>query len=274
MTIIKAPKPLGPGMTGLLVLVALFAVPGWMAGHDISPRWAWLVCAGFQVVFCIVVGTGINGRPAGLIIDNRNRVSLSKFQMVAWTILILSAQISAVFARLASGVPSAVEIDIPPQLFAVMGISVTSLVASPLILNAKSGQDAGDGQAEATQTRLGDAGHASIGKVYARDDPGQASWLDMFRGDEVSNAASPDIGKLQKFLITIVLLVGYGGAIWTMFAASHGGSGLSPLPDFGEKMVWLLAASHGGYLAYKAAPHGGSESVASAAPPPADDALG
>lgn len=252
------------GWYAAITLAASFAFPGYMASHNLPLPWAWLGCLVLQVVFCLIVGLGINCRVAGMFIDNRNRVSLSKFQTTAWTILILSALVTTVFARLAHNVSGAMEITLNPELLAVMGISVTSLVASPLILSVKSGQNAAPGQVEATQARLGDDEHASTGKVYARETPAKASWLDMLRGEEVSNAASPDLGKVQQFLITVILLVGYGGALWAMFSTPFP-AGKEPwmaqLPDFGEKMVWLLGISHGGYLAYKAAPHSGSQNA-------------
>ncbi len=38
-----------------------------------------------------VIGVLVNGRPAGAFIDNRNRISLSKLQAAAWTVVVLGA---------------------------------------------------------------------------------------------------------------------------------------------------------------------------------------
>jgi len=265
------------GLSGFGALVLMFAVPDAMAWKQEPLTWAWLLCATFLLVFCIATGLGINGCYNGLIIDNRNRVSLSKFQATAWTVLILSAFITAILARVMNGIDNAADIGIPGNLLAVMGISATSLVATPVILNVKSGQYAGDGQADATSNKLADGGQNSVGLVYARPNVAQASWLDMFRGEEVNNAASPDLGKIQQFLITIGVLITYGATLWHMFGGpvppQAPSTWLNNLPEFSRDTAWLVGISHAGYLAYKAAPHGGTQDAPTPAPQ-ADDAVG
>ena len=243
----------------------------------------WAISAALLVVFCAFIGVAISGRPAGLIIDNRNRVSLSKLQAAAWSVIVLSALATAVFSRIRLGSDQPVNIDLPGQLLAVMGISATSLVAAPVILSLKGGETPAAGQEVATAAKLGDDPDSlsSVGKVYARANASDAQWLDLFRGEEVSNAASPDLSKLQQFLITVVVLIAYGASLWALFSGKPPAD--SPhdwpksLPSFSDNMAWLVGISHAGYLAYKAAPHGasaGAPTTAPTAPPAQDNAVG
>ena len=242
----------------VVTLVAAFVAPAILPLAEAS--WAWALTMLCLATFCGLVGVAINGRPAGLIIDKRNRVSLSKFQAVAWSVFVLSALITAILLRLR--IPNlsldAVAIEIPPELLAAMGISVTSLAVSPVILSLKATEAAPAGAEQLTAAKLNDpvGTYASSGKVYARGDAAKAQWLDMFRGEEVSNAASPDLSKVQQFLVTIVVLTVYAASVWTMFGTSLDAQNLTTLPRFSAQMVWLVGISHAGYLAYKAAPHG------------------
>jgi hypothetical protein len=219
--------------------------------------WAWIGVMAALIVFSGIVGVAINHRADGLIIDNRNRVSLSKFQAWAWSMVVLSSFMTGAIFRLRLGVPDPVGVTFPPELLACMGIAVTSLVATPALLSIKSNQDPADGQLAQTTAQLGANAATTnpVGKVFARTDPKHARWLDMFRGDEVGNAASPDLSKVQQFLITAVVLLVYGGGIWNALSAAQTKTFFSTLPVLSQTMVWLIGISHAGYLAYKAAPH-------------------
>lgn len=62
---------------------------GWIL-TPISRFWAWIVILILMAVFAVVVGLGVTGRVSGLLIDTRNMISRSRFQMTAWTIVVLS----------------------------------------------------------------------------------------------------------------------------------------------------------------------------------------
>jgi len=253
------------GMLAFFALIGIFALPRFVPDAQV----AWALSAVALVLFCVGVGLAVNGRPAGLVIDVRNRVSLSKFQAAAWTVLVLSALITAAMVRLgmSSHAGNVLDIIIPSNLLAAMGISATSLVATPVVLSQKRNQTPVDGMEAQTADKLGDAPSslASDGKVYGRNDPALARWMDMFRGDEVNTAASPDLSKVQQFLVTIVVLMAYGGGLWTMFGTTSADQ-LTSLPDFSSQMAWLVGISHAGYLAYKAAPHGATADPAASVP--------
>jgi hypothetical protein len=218
----------------------------------------WLLTLVLGIGLVCAIGLGVNGRPAGAIIDNRNCVSLSKLQMVAWTLLVLSALATAgvcnVFNLFGSPHLKALAIDIPTELLAAMGIAAVSLTATPIILGMKADQQPAPNAVANTAAKLNLAPEtiAPTGKVFGRTNAADASWFDLFNGDEVGNAGSPDLSKIQQVLITTLLLGIYASSLWSMFM---GQATFGALPQIGEKFIWLLAISHASYLTYKAAPH-------------------
>lgn len=261
------------GFYGFILVLLLVAVNTWVAKNGAydgpAVARAWALAAGLIILFMIMVGVAINNRPAGLIIDNRNRISLSKFQAAAWTVLVVSAVATMAAARIAAGTPDPLEIAIPGELLAALGLSAASLAATPALLSLKSQRpDASDGQVANVASNLGEnaAQIDPTGGVFGRTHPSLARWMDMFRGEDISTAASPDLSKIQQFLLTLLVLGVYVAALLVMFLRQEatlifppGGTSAS-LPPISEGFIWLLGISHASYLAYKAAPHG---------PPPA-----
>lgn len=247
----------------LLIGLALFVLPAyWPGGRP-------FVFLGVMLLLAIelaVIGGLINGRPAGAFIDNRNRLSLSKLQAGAWTVLVLSGFATA--AAFNASVPSdyqtvtALAVAIPGELLLAMGISATSLVATPALLSLKSDEDPHP-DAVAQATRRTGVAVVSNGKVATKFSPDEASWADLVTGDEVGNAGTPDLGKIQQCIITLILLAAYADYVFQALAAPSGL--ISSLPTLDKSFVWLMGISHASYLAYKAAPH-----TKTADAPPAD----
>jgi hypothetical protein len=204
-----------------------------------------------------VIGWLVNNRPIGAFIDNRNRLSLSKLQAGAWTVVVLSAfatiaafNVAATWAT--STTVTALAIQIPGELLLAMGISATSLVATPALLSLKSDETPAPGAQAQAAAKLKQSVSAN-GKVLTKTLASEASWGDLVTGDELGNAGSPDLGKIQQALITLLLLGCYVGYV---FASLSGSSAtISSLPLLDKSFVWLLGISHASYLAYKAAPH-------------------
>jgi hypothetical protein len=215
-----------------------------------------------------VVGHGVSGRVTGILIDNRNKMSLSRLQMLAWTILVLSAVFVAAVSNLGLGpVGTALSIAIPTEILVVMGISATSLVGAPLILSTKTTQSPDQDQVNLTRgllakrsPKLKPGGTAQLpevmiprGLVMTYNSPEYASIADLFLGEETGNAAQTDLGKVQVFYITLILLVAYAAALGALFISST--STIIAFPAFGATLVVLLTISHAGYLANKAISH-------------------
>jgi hypothetical protein len=91
------------------------------------------------------------------------------------------------------------------------------------------------------------------GKVLVRNAPEDASWSDIVTGEELGNAGSPDLGKIQQAFITLLLLGCYIAYVYAEFSGSS--ETIQSLPTLDKSFVWLLGVSHASYLAYKAAPH-------------------
>jgi hypothetical protein len=247
----------------LIVLLAVVVAANfwWLAKH-VGPGaryWVWVITTGALTLGALIVGKSISGYWTGIIIDNRNRMSLSKLQMAIWTLVLLPALITGAASNVAgigaefiTGGP--LEIGIPNELLAVMGIAGATLAASPVILKTKTTSAADPATLAATQARLNlrPDQSGSDGKVFIKTFRQTASWRDLFLGDEVGNADTADLGKIQQFFITVLLAAIYLAAIGSMFEDD---GAIQSLPKLSEKFVWLLAVSHATYLAYKAAPH-------------------
>ena len=210
-----------------------------------------------------LVGYLINKQLAGVFIDNRNRLSLSKLQAGAWTVVVLAAfataaAYNAAAPHLAYDTVDALKIVIPGELLLAMGISATSLVATPGLLSLKASETPDGKEVDAAAARMQPNAQAPAlpppnGKVLIMNSPADASLADLFTGDEVGNAGVADLGKIQQVLISLVLIGAYAVYVFQYFSTSL--TIIPTLPVLDQSFVWLLGISHASYLAYKAAPH-------------------
>ena len=119
--------------------------------------WAWLIILGCLIGAFGVIGLSRGMGFSGILIDaGRNMMSLSRLQIVLWTCVILSAFLAIALGRIgdyaysqsgyecpppaegseAPAEPECAEplgIQLPAVLWGLMGISMTSAVASPLL---------------------------------------------------------------------------------------------------------------------------------------------
>jgi hypothetical protein len=246
----------------LLIVVVISTV-----GLTRPPLEAYLATLGLMAIFTTIAGHGILGLWLGLLIDERNKMSLSRLQMVAWTIVVLSGFLVAGLWNSASGKKDPLSIAVPPQLWMLMGISTTSLVGSPLIRSTKTAEplNAGEPLREAEKNELERMREELTRQNVPRDTidiqgkiviwkwPEDARLADLFQGDEVGNAAHLDLGKIQMFFFTLVLVLTYTVALTYTFA--HVSTSITELPPVDQGMVALLGISHAGFLTNKAIPH-------------------
>jgi hypothetical protein len=111
-----------------MIVVALANVPVLIS---------WLFYALLMGAFMGIAADGINGRRLGALIDERNSLSLARFQMASWTLVVLSAFLAAAIGNIRAGAPKPLDIVIPQEVWMLMGISTTSLVGAPLVLSTK-----------------------------------------------------------------------------------------------------------------------------------------
>src|SRR5439155_102230 len=156
-----------------------------------APGWDWLAVLAVMIVFLATIGSWISSRLTGVLISERNLMSLSRFQLVLWTVLLLSAYWTIALRRIAGGVPDALGIALAPELWALMGISTASLVGSPLLLTNKQTKNPAniDKAAAPAAAKFGEtAGEIDknrVGTLYANSDIKDAAFTDLFEGEEV-----------------------------------------------------------------------------------------
>ncbi len=211
---------------------------GWLGQRTVV---AWLLIAFLMGAFAAVAGHGVTGLARGVLIDDRHRITLGRLQMLLWTVLVLSAYLAAALANIGREAGSPLDVNIPSELWLAMGISTASLLAAPAALSYKE--------------------RRQPGHLHSWTTEGESRFSDLFRGEEYSDQDHLDLGKVQMFLFTVVLVLGYGLAVGDMLDDTTGPFTTLPAVDAG--VVTLLAISHAGYLTKKALPAGPM-----AAPPP------
>jgi hypothetical protein len=246
-----------------------------IAGWFLQPRWGWLVIMALLVAFIVLAGRRIVGRWRGAFIDERNKISLSRFQTIVWTVLIVAAFLAAALHNVQSNQTDPLQITLPPQLWALLGISVTSLLGAglvkqektkrtPELANAKKTLGATGVQPDAVAPMPGnqlvaaaDPDNPSLddpvvarGTLTVNETPDASSWADMFQAEEVGNAGHLDLGKIQMFYFTLVIVLAYAAALGSLLA--HASGKVADFPVLSDSTVALLGISHATYLTTKA----------------------
>ena len=223
--------------------------------------WSWLGTLVLLAGFATVTGHGILGLWTGLLIDERNKMSLSRLQMILWTIIVLSGFLTAALWRIRVGQMDALAIGVPSELWLLMGIATTSLLGSPLIKSTQMAQPITDEQVTKQQQTFALLANQGIdpniitteGQIVSWKWPKDATWSDLFQGEKIGNAAHLDLGKIQMFYFTLILALAYVAMLGTLFSSNQ--EPIKDLPSLSEGMVTLLGISHAGYLVNKVIPH-------------------
>lgn len=252
-------SPDAPEWTGYHTSLVI-VIPALIVGIAFLSRYtgflvAWVLNMVLLAGFIVAIGDGIVGLKRGALIDARNKISLSRLQLFLWTVLILSALITVAILNVSRGSAAPLSIGIPQELWWLMGISTTSMVGSTLIKSVKAADEPDPGEKasaiDAVKQKEGaDAG--TKGTLVVKCSPADASWYDLFMGEEVGNGSHLDLGKVQMFYFTWILVIAYGAALADTF---HGLSTVTSFPNLSQGMVALLGISHAGYLTNKAIPH-------------------
>jgi hypothetical protein len=261
--IADANKPLLPskksvGVVGLALVAAGVADPFavyWFKGFaSAGPLYPWLVALALVFVLFITLGLAIEGYPFGVLVDGRNKISLSRLQIVLWTILFVATfwilYIWNVSHAAAGQLGSALRFTVPSTVWLLMGISGTSAVGAPLILSAKPSPGPTAPPPPAPQ----DPSKFLDGVVVKRQLGAKPSWADILLGDEAGNADSLDISKLQQLMLSAVAFIAYAYAVGRCLLSVGNGT-VPALPEMDGGFIALIAASHATYLGYKAASH-------------------
>ena len=157
--------------------------------------------------------------------------------------------IDAAIVMSGEGLSSALGISIPKEIWVLLGISVASFVGSPIIKSTKKEKREGD---NTRVKKLQDIGKGAEGQLALNKDISDARWSDLFTGEETGNWEILDLGKIQMFFFTLIVLLTYGYALRFVLT---GEPPLTSFPELDQSMLALLGISHTAYLGYKAAPH-------------------
>jgi|ERR1044071_553238 hypothetical protein len=248
----------------LLVIIAVVVLLSWKAPINIPNQatTSWLINMGLLLAFTIIAGDIVTGSLRGVLIDSRNKISLSRLQMLLWTVLILSGFLTAVLVNIHRGQPDPLAIELPEQLWALLGISTTSLVGSPLIKNNKKSEQTNTDALAKNRSVMSDQGvntdNVNVeGQILVNAKLADARWTDIFKGEEVGDGAYLDLGKIQMFFFTLITWFTYAIALGNELQKSVGSGAqkFSKFPALDTGMVALLGISHAAYLANKAIPH-------------------
>ena len=184
----------------------------------------WGVSFVVLLLLALWMGKQTKGGTLGILIDNRGRYSLTHFQVVLWTIVILSS----VLGVWISGGFSPEAIQIPPELLGLMGISAGSGV---LATGVKANKDA-----SSAKVRRAGIFQPSTGAPITIVPRFAQIWL-----EEEGELEGVNITKYQNFIFTLVIL-----GVYVSMACKSG-----TLPTLPANVVWLIGISHAGYVGGK-----------------------
>lgn len=209
----------------------------------------WGVTAAIMVLCFAMIGeipTGAAGCSSGgdwrrVLVDQRNKMSLSQLQLVLWTLLVISAAFTEGMVNAAWGSHDPLALQIPSRLWILLGLSTTSFVAAPVVLSGK----------------------AKTGSLHTKN-KGEHAWRDIFFGDDMANADQVDFSKVQQLFFTILLLFVYTVALGSvMVGAVPSKATQLTFPQLDRGFIGIMAVSQTAYIAYKALPQKQTD-----APPP------
>jgi len=237
----------------ILVCVAIVAIAPRFAVHNaLVVLWVEVFAL---TALMIAVGVSVTQRFWGILINERNVMSLSRFQAVLWTVLILADYATILLGRAWQGMSLVDAKDLlRPDLLALMGISYASAVGTSIVHANKAGKPTPASAVAEAQTNLNDdAGNftAAQGVMYKNKDISDANVGDMFQGDELADAHTTDLSKVQMFFFTIVSAVVFLGTADAMFTNMKS-IGDVLIPQLPENLIALMGISHAAYLGNKA----------------------
>ena len=140
-------------------------------------------------------------------------------------------------------------VEMAPELWALMGIRVGSAAGSVMVKGTKEARNPDPDKVETSVTDVNRRGLQATNST-----PSEASPLDMFKGEEISDHGYVDISKVQMFFFTIAAWLGYVMVLWSKTMAINPVDGAQIFPVFSTSLVALVGISHAGYLTVKSAP--------------------
>jgi len=199
---------------------------------------SWAVSGAVLLILAIIAGIYANKRIDGILIDHRGRYSLTHFQLVLWTLTIISLLSGVFFGRLIHGVANPLDITIPTPVLGLLGISLASGVTATAVKRTKDRTNA-----------------STISVSGGADNPPRLAQIVL---DEEGTFADQvvDVSKFQGFVVTILLVIVYIAVSVNTIGATL--SARATLPTLSGTWLILLAISHGAYVTAKVPPSAGT----------------
>ncbi len=246
-------------------------------GRTFSLRMPVLLMMAALVLLAISAGVGVLGRPFGLFIDRRNRMSLTRIQFAVWLVILMGGiasyalfnvgfwaddlnrireaisylngagkadqQLTGWSDKLSTLLDFLPKMD--PALWLLIGITGgTTIVSSFLTAPA----------APATARRTGTVLPPRRVHAIINPDPKDAALSDLVYGETEENSGVVDSSRMQTIAITGVLAAIYFnlvleaadgiGGLSVLGAVDSGQQILSGMPPAGSTFLWLLGLSH------------------------------
>ncbi|MDT7786115.1 MAG: hypothetical protein QOF58_4534 [Pseudonocardiales bacterium] len=190
--------------------------------------WAWLVSALVIVLLAVVIPSRLGAQ--NVLRDARGRYSLSRLQVMLWTVVLLSLIAGMAFGRFAAGQVDVAGFQIPDQVLWLLGISVASGVVAAAVKVVKS------------------TNRPETVAAYPLGKEGGKLWEMLTAEEGASAGRSIDLTKFQNFVITVLLVALYVAQAASALKAVDNPAGIAGLPAFSDAFLVLLGVSHAGYL--------------------------
>jgi len=197
----------------------------------------WVVSAGSLLLLSEVLGR-LYKKSFLFLLRNRNgEYSLSQFQVVLWSWVILSLLIAVFAFKLLNSVDDPLEVAIPDELLWVLGISSATIVSAKSLT----------------------VGMDMVGKEVVSEKAGsnRRAKLNPFSGfiadlimDKVNGKTVVDFTRFQNLIITMMMVLFFiwfaAKTLWKMDAKD-----ITALPSFSSTLIVLIGISHAGYIIKK-----------------------
>ena len=227
---------------GLVIMLIAAFIPEWSFWIFAYPKSVFISAAIAIILGLLFGGKAFTDNYFGALIDGRKKVSVSRFQMILWTIVVLSSvyAIAVNNVRFLDNPPEEavvsdgetkdpLDIHIPDILLVLMGLSASAAVGSTLIKKQQKEDDA-------------------IEPLTVNTTKEEAKFSDMFKNEFDPENIRLDLTKIQMFYATIVLVIAY---LYSILIDLDGNAFIDGMPEISAGLVGLLTVSHGTYLVSK-----------------------
>jgi hypothetical protein len=254
------------------------------SGRAFSLRMPIFLTMASIILLAVSAGLGVMGRPFGLFIDKRNRMSLTRIQFAIWLVILMGALTAyAMFnvgfwaedlnrinqglaymanagkadntlagwsdklSRLADFLP---KMDL--ALWGLIGISGGTTILSSFITQPGT---------PGTPAPAGTVIPPRRTRILSNPDPKDAELADLVYGETAEDEGAVDSTRVQAVVVTGVLAAIYVnlaleaseriGGLTSADAVNSGAQVFANMPPAGATFLWLLGISHGALLGGK-----------------------